>query len=315
MRILRLLPVLTLLLTFLLLSSSCSSGENNEPREFTIVMSGYLMGQVDPCKCPGNPIGGHARRATAMNNEAKPGSGLLTVDAGKWVSLDQDNGELDSRITAAVLSEIGVQAVNVTMRDARLGKQTLLELRKEYDLPFLSANLVDTTNQKPLFPAYEIVKVKFRDGGSLEVAVIGVCRSGSSNYMPPETGLEFVNSDEVLLKAYKKVMDKPCVIIISDADRSVAANWLGMLEEETGSRPDMILSSNMHPVRTNRILIGKTPMTTAGRQGKYLDLLHAFPLDQGGWDVRKTGIELNDGIADDPRIVDIIAELTSQGGE
>jgi len=229
--------------------------------------------------------------------------------------LDQENGELDSRITAAVLSEIGVQAVNITMRDARLGKQTLLELQKEYHLPFLSANLVDTTNQKPLFPAYEIIKVNFRNGGTLEVAVIGVCRSGSQNYMPPETGLEFINSDEVLLAAYKKVMDKPCVIILSDADRSVAANWLGMLEEQTGSRPDMILSSNMHPVRTNRILIGQTPMTTAGRQGKYLDLLHAFPLEQGGWDLRKTGIELNDEITDDPEIVNIIDELRSQVGE
>jgi 2',3'-cyclic-nucleotide 2'-phosphodiesterase (5'-nucleotidase family) len=312
MRVVRILLLSVLLLSQCLLSSSCSSaGGSNEPREFTIALSGYLMGQVGPCKCPGHPIGGHTRRATVMQNETDPDDGLLILDAGKWVNLDQDIGERDSRITAAVLAELGVQAVNVTMRDARLGKEMLLELKKEYDLPFLSANLTDTTNHKPLFPASETFRVNFKDGGSLDVAVIGICRAGSNNYMPPETGLEFVNPDEVLLKAYKKVMNEPCVIVLCDADRSVAADWLGMLETETGSRPDMILSSNMHPVRTQRILIGQTPMTTAGRQGKYLDLVHAFPLDQGGWDVRKTGFELSDEVADDPHIAELVAELTA----
>jgi len=157
-----------------------------------------------------------------------------------------------------------------------------------------------------VFPASREIRVKFNDRGVLDVAVIGVCRAGPSNYMPEETNLTFIDSGSALLDAYRKVKDAECVIIICDADRSVAADWLALLEAETGTRPDVILSSSMHPTRSSRILIGQTPMTTAGRQGKYLDLVHAIPLEESGWDIRKSGIELNASVPDDPKIVELV---------
>lgn len=307
MRTIRIQSLAIVLSMLTLLIVGCGRrGGSGEPREFTIAFSGFIMGEVYPCKCPGNPLGGFPRRATALQNEIANSDGMLILDAGKWVSLDMDLGETESMITAALLAELGVQAVNVTMRDARLGHETLLELRDQHELPFLSANLVEADTEKLVFPASKEIRINFKDGGVLDVAVIGVCRSGPSNYMPEETNLAFINPGPALLDAYRKVKDAKCIIILCDVDRSIAADWLGYLEAETGTRPDMILSSNLHPTRSARILIGQTPMTTAGRQGKYLDLVQVIPMGESGWDIRKSGIKLDATIPDDSKIVELV---------
>ncbi|GBE30952.1 hypothetical protein BMS3Bbin04_01990 [bacterium BMS3Bbin04] len=302
--------VITLSIITLLIAGCGGGSGSGEPREFTVAFSGYIMGQLGPCKCPGNPLGGFARRSTALQKEIAERDGMLILDAGKWVSLDMEDGVAKSKITAALLAELGVQAVNVTMRDARLGRETLLELKEEHELPFLSANLVEAGTNKRVFPASKKISVKFKDGGELEVAVIGVCRAGPSNYMPEETNLTFIDPGPALLKAYNKVKDADCVLILCDADRSVAADWLGYLEAETGTRPDIVLSSNMHPIRSARILIGQTPMTTAGMQGKYLDLVQVIPLKETGWDIRKSGIKLDATVPDDPKILELISIMS-----
>ncbi|MCB2213580.1 hypothetical protein KQI52_15810 [bacterium] len=295
---------------FSLLGTGCgSTGDSSQPREFTIAMTGYLMGQVGPCKCPGNPLGGFARRVAVMERDLDTKDDVLKVDTGKWVSLDPDRGVADSRITAAVLSELGTHAVNVTMRDARLGLDLLKDLQKEYKLPFVSANLIDVNSEKAIFPASKRVKLKFADGGSMDVGIVGVCRAGTNNYMPPESGLAFADPGPALLEAYKDVMDAPCVVLLCDADRGMTADWLAMLEEETGSRPSVVLSSNLHPTRSARILIGQTPMTTTGRQGKYTDIVTMVPLGEQGWDAQKAGVALNSDSPEDAKTIQLIDEI------
>ncbi len=302
--------ILTTLLVLSLLATGCgSTGDSGQPREFTIAMTGYLMGQVGPCKCPGNPLGGFARRVAVMERDLDTKDDVLKVDTGKWVSLDPDRGVADSRITAAVLAELGTDAVNITMRDARLGRDLLKDLQKDYKLPFLSANLIDMNSEKTIFPATKRVTLKFADGGSMDVGIVGVCRAGTNNYMPPESGLAFADPGPALLEAYREVMDAPCVVLLTDADRGITADWLAMLEQETGSRPSVILSSNLHPTRSARILIGQTPMTTTGRQGKYTDIVTMVPLGEDGWDAQKSGVALNSESPEDAKTIELIDKI------
>ncbi|MBS1262811.1 MAG: hypothetical protein MAG453_02180 [Calditrichaeota bacterium] len=301
-----------LLLAAALLLPGCA--RRTKPRPFTVALSGYLMGQVGPCSCPGKPLGGLARRAGVLDRELESRRGVLTIDAGKFISLDHETQALDTRIVAAVLAELGVDAVNVAMRDARLGKSGLLALREEFGLPFVSANVIDRATGKPLFPAWRRVTLEFDDGGEMDVAVIGATRGNTHSYVPEDADLAYADPGPKLAEAFRKVRDFPCVILLTDGDRSNVADWLAKMEEATGERADIVFSSNLHPTRSTRVLIGQVPMTTTGRQGKFTDIVEAEPL-KGGWDIRKQGIPLDARAPESERIAALIERMREHAGD
>jgi len=74
------------------------------------------------------------------------------------------SAKLKADVIVSIYSQIGIDAVNVGELDLVLGVGFLKDLEKEYDFPFISANLVDGTN-KPIFKQYVIKKVNGKKVG------------------------------------------------------------------------------------------------------------------------------------------------------
>lgn len=134
-----------------------------------ILMSADNEGQTRPCShCPvGVGLGGMSRRATAIDR-ARQEHPLLLLDAGNALF---GGDSADGRIIIAAYNALGYDALNISYRDFRHGKQATLDALKEAKFPILSANLVDAKTGKPLFLPYIVQTIEGQT-----VAIIGLCQ-------------------------------------------------------------------------------------------------------------------------------------------
>ena len=305
-----LLPFALLLVSLVL--AGCSGNGVTKPKSFFIAPTGYLRGSVEPCKCPGNPLGGMARRATRMNLMLRWPNGTLKVDAGNFVSLVRDEMEPKSEITLAALQKMGVHGVNVGLRDLRLGLPFLHQMKLTYQIPFISANVLDAETNEPAFDTYRIVHLQ-TETGPLDVAVIGITQGVEGRYLPPEYGVAVAAPAEALRGALDQVKGRVgAVVLATTADRRDIANWLkeiDAVDEIAG-----IVSCSMSPNRSMVAQVSGIPFTTTGQQGKFFDLIEMKPKAEGGWEMDKQGWPLNDSVEADADMAAYISDMESRLG-
>lgn len=285
-------------------------GQNPGTRQlFTLIPSGYLLGGVGPCSCPGHPLGGLPRRSTMLKQKMTNPENTLLVDAGNFVSLHRNEGEQRSEITAAGLTHLGVQAINITLRDTRYGLDFLRGLHDSYDVPFVSANVVDKATGKPAFDPYRIFTLHGPDG-KMNVAVIGVAKDAVGRYVPQDAKFDITSSPDALKKVLEEVEGKAaCTILLTDADRGTVAEWLNRIEATR--KVDAIVSCTLMPNRSTYATIEHIPFTTTGRQGKFFDVVTMTPHPEGIWKMAKQGYPLNETVGDDPEMVGYIDSLST----
>lgn len=173
-----------------------------------ILMTADNEGQTRPCShCPvGVGLGGMARRATAIDR-ARQDHPLLLLDAGNALF---GGDSTDGRIIIAAFNALHYDALNVSYRDFRHGKQATLQALKEAKFPVLSANLMDEKTGKPLFLPYVI-----RTLGGQNVALIGLCE--------PPAGLDLLPHLQAQLAGIR----------IDDPIESLA-HWLSEIKPQAG---------------------------------------------------------------------------------
>lgn len=118
----KLLLYIFILSTFFL---ACAHQDNSEVSvdEVTIVYSGNIGGRKNLCGCK-PALGGFARRATAIGNLRTEYENLLVFDSGALMYLTnflippQDHiYRLEAPVSARVMDQIGIDAVNVSSMD------------------------------------------------------------------------------------------------------------------------------------------------------------------------------------------------------
>ena len=143
---------------------------------FTMVLSGSVHGQLDPCGWKKNPLGGLSRRIVKINEMRADGIDPLILDAGdiffSTSKLDDKNRKSQIHRAKSIISgygKIGCNVINVGHYEVLNGLNFLNSIIQDTEIPFISANLRDSKSKDLLFEPYKIFK---RDG--LKIGVVGV---------------------------------------------------------------------------------------------------------------------------------------------
>lgn len=204
--------------------------ETGQPaRKFTLVYNVNNAGYIDVCGCKHKEVrqGSITRRASFLKQLRGTGRELLILDGGSSLfALDEriKESELNEAVRKAELiveayNRMGYRAMAVGSGDLAAGFDTLRKLEGNAKFPFLSANLVDKSTQKPLFPTHVVV-----EAGGIRVGIFGLTLNTMSRAYLAKVAPQIMVTDP--LEAAKKVLEE----LRGKADLVVA---LSHLKEET----------------------------------------------------------------------------------
>jgi 2',3'-cyclic-nucleotide 2'-phosphodiesterase/3'-nucleotidase len=93
-----------------------------------------------------------------------------------------------THVQARMMNYLGVDAGSVGNHDVETGHPVYDKIKKEFDFPWLAANVIDEDTGEPYFQPY----TTFTRNGA-KIAVLGMCTPGVPNWLPQKlwTGLEF----------------------------------------------------------------------------------------------------------------------------
>lgn len=191
--------------------------------------NGYLF----PCKCPSEPKGGLAKRATlikqlaaAQGQRSRDYLGCLLFDSGDIWNLEPDR-RTDSLVLAAYQA-MGYQALALGDQELSRGVDYFLELSGKFKLHFLSANL--RYRGQPLVPGHRIIEMK-----GVRVAVVGLLGQQVFKYYQPEVfrDLEIQDPEAVLGPLLDELGSRADVILLLshlgyEKEQEIAAKFPGL---------------------------------------------------------------------------------------
>ena len=192
-----------IVLIFFLISCNADNKKNGIA---TIVITGNVHSQLDPCGWKNNPTGGLPRKSTFIKSIIKQGKNPLIIDAGNLFFSKDKPEPLDfaqSKIRAKTIIEgynsIGCEVMNVGSKDLAAGIEFLNQLKKEANFPFISSNL--TNNQDSLlFQTHVIVE---SNGFSFGITGVTTQKNISKNIVTKDV----INSVNNVLDEIDKLTD------------------------------------------------------------------------------------------------------------
>lgn len=152
-------------------------GPSSPPR---VLLTADLEGTVDPCNvCPGERgRGGLARLGTLVRELRGAGERPVLVDAGNAL-FGIDSIESGGAVVVDAFTALGYDAVNLSWRDFRLGRDVTLARVEEAPFPLVSANLRHESGAALTRP-YVVVQ-----RGGTRVALLGVTEApGALEHIP-----------------------------------------------------------------------------------------------------------------------------------
>ncbi len=124
-------------------------------------------------------MGGLARRAAYIKDQTQEPTHVLNLDCGDFLSGGREIDSIKAEYLVKAFEQLKLDAINVGERDFMLGPQLLLDIKKKYDLPLISANVYYPDSAKRFLAPYIVRKFKgFKTDGlamnSVSVGVFGV---------------------------------------------------------------------------------------------------------------------------------------------
>ncbi|AIE84262.1 cytochrome c family protein [Fimbriimonas ginsengisoli] len=107
---------------------------------WTLVVSGDTDGYLSPCGCTSPMTGGIRRRGTAVRDIARH-SRVVLIDTGELGGEPGRQGEMKAETMAQSLTNLDAAAINVTAKDARLGKGSLMSVARLAEGRVVSSSL------------------------------------------------------------------------------------------------------------------------------------------------------------------------------
>ena len=193
---------------------------------------------------------------------------VLVLDAGDlWRGTflsNRTNGEL----LVSALNIAGYDAVSPGNHDFDDGQEVLQARVKQSKFPWLAANLIETATGQPPFgmKPYLIKTV-----GGIRFGIIGLTNPGTPIINKPASvkGLQFLSGAQGVQRVYDEVRKQSDLVVVLshigvDGDVELAQSVAGI---------DIIIGGHSHTALSNARVVGKTIITQAGSNAKYLGKL------------------------------------------
>jgi 2',3'-cyclic-nucleotide 2'-phosphodiesterase (5'-nucleotidase family) len=151
--------------------AEAADGAPGDRQPFTLLATGDVRGEIEPCGCE-PPTGGLARRVAHVQKIRAAGP-VLVVDAGDALAESVRKADPDrARLILDAMAATGVAAATVGETDLAFGVDWLKKAAAETGVPYLAANLVDVAGE-PVFPGRKVVEV-----GGNRIGLFAVLTSG-----------------------------------------------------------------------------------------------------------------------------------------
>lgn len=221
-------------------------------RAVSLIHTNDVLGEIEPCGCRNNPLGGFARKANLLKR--LDDREFIQVDAGDLLfatntvpELLAEQSEVQATYLLKSMRELKHDAITPGEKDFALGLKKFEKLAKDSGISFVSANL-KRRNGKSLFESHRVFTRKDASGKPVRVAVFGL--SGKDIAWPKELKVDDpIAAARALVPRLRKEAD--FVIALThqglEADRKLAAAVPGIDVIAGGHTQSFI----QEPTRTN----------------------------------------------------------------
>lgn len=291
------------------------------PKGLTFFMMSNRMGEMEPCGCVKNQLGGMQYEATLLQAVAHEQG--VRADAGGWgVSNANPEARMETMFILKGMGEVmDYDAINVTGVEAGMGSKFFDEIKTKYPKAherLVSANVMLVSEPtKQAFAPYRIVEKKLPDGTAVRVAITGVSAQpvtpavggamGNKPAAPDYIAIDLVNALDPIMKELK---DKADVITV------LGFGSFQEMERAAKAYPeiDIIVSSSPTPDYNAKVQsVGTTyvygSFTNLGKLLGRVDLVK--DATSGNWAPTSTPLWLNVS----PKIIQPVQQLVDVLGE
>lgn len=248
-------------------------------------------------------LGGQYKKTTYLNEYRKTQKNLIVVDSGDLLNEHSKikdsfmaSARLKAELIAKVYKGVGIDAINVGELELALGVDYIKGLEKKQDLPFVSANIVDSENQL-LFKPYVIKKM-----GKFKIGIIGIMgtTSGVSKLMKEIVGdsLTVLDPMDTVTTRVAELKDKVDFIIVM-THQHIGRNWV-IARKIDGV--DVIVGGHHKQKLKTPYEANNTYIVQAGEKGQYQGMLEVEIAADGTKTVQNTLVKMSDKIADDKKV-------------
>ena len=258
-------------------------------------------------------LGGLYKKSTYLEECRKKYGQVIIVDSGDLLNEDlkiKKSTRFSTRLKANLIAEayqyIGIDAINVGELDLALGLDYIRELEKKYNLPFISANLVDETNT-PVFKPYVIKEIKGK-----KVGIIGLMGSSSdmASKLKEATGgrisvMDVLQSAKNTVKELEGKVD----LIIALTHNQMNRNWI-IARKVKGI--DIVVGGHHIQKLKSPYKAGDTYIVQAGEKGQYQGMIEITLTSDGTQTVKNTLVPLGEKISDDKQVKAMIDRYNEQ---
>lgn len=245
---------------FLLVVGGC---EPREPRaEPVLLFSGSNHGVLAACGCPGNPSGGFAKRQGLIEQYRRSCRHVLLLDAGDLFP-DHENKTL-VRYLARAAGRVGYDAIALGDQEFLLGARRLRDLRSQYQLPFICANVRDAAGRE-VVPPHVVRQV-----GDLVVGIFAVVADRVYGY-PPMEWRKGLRIEPPIRAAHREVRALAACDLVVAVSHQPLSDTRRLAAEVPGI--DVVVSGHDSTVLYEPEEIGGAILVGTGDQGRFLGAL------------------------------------------
>jgi 2',3'-cyclic-nucleotide 2'-phosphodiesterase (5'-nucleotidase family) len=258
-------------------------------------------------------LGGLYKKSTYLEQYRKKHGRIIVVDSGdllnEYIEVKESirsSVRLKADLIARIYQYIGIDAIDIGELDLALGLDYLKLLEKTYDIPFVSANLVDEANS-PVFQPYIIKEINGRkigifglmDDSPDMVAKLNEISGGKIS------ATDLIQSAESVVKELEAKVD----VIIAITHHHMGRNWV-LARKVPGI--DVIVGGHHKQKIEKPYKAGNTFIVQAGEKGQYQGMLEITFASDGTKTAENELVPLGPGISDDPRVKAMIEQYNDK---
>jgi len=261
--------MLFFLIPFLIMVITGYSMGQDSP-SITLLYTSDMQGNIDPCGCSKNPLGGIGARASLLRLWKTRGNNhALLVDSGDAFAsekLFEAFNKPRRDFLVKVMNYVGYDLLNVGDTEFGFNRTALKELGAQAKFPLVSANIIDKTTGKPFFTPYVI-----KEMGGLKIAFLGLITTKPSPRIPPHHIYRLLFADPITTAR------KYVPLVKGQSDLVIVVSHLGLSEDMNLAKGvpdiDIIIGGHDGKVLYDPIKIGKILILQAGDRGQYVGKL------------------------------------------
>ncbi len=233
---------------------------------------------------------------------------FIQVDGGDYNGGGGSFYQLKAEYLLRGMVQLQYDAINLGEKDLYFGDEFILEMKKKYKVPFVSANLIYQDSKKPLVEPYIIKKIKVGKH-EYKVGIFGIISAGENLVTYIENRPKLIATDpfEAAKKVVEELNKEKCTVIVALAHIGFSSG-----KELARLVPgiDLIITGHGYSVRTSPLIIDSSCIVQGKNRGQTLNIL-TLQFDKENKIESQVGreIELDDNYNDDPSFINLMTEF------